>query len=368
MPDGLTLSSLGFDAFFSDAIREDEQALLPGRVAFESRGIYHVLLDGGLQVYGELMGILRKGVRDRNDYPAVGDWVLVERLDDRRGRILRRLPRRNALIRREQSRRDVERRGGLLQVLAANVDWGLITTSLNEDFSPRRLERYLGLVRESQARPAILLTKADLAADGGSEAKATVRAIAGDAPVILLSMPQRKKGLKELRTLLDGRGTAVLIGSSGVGKSTLVNALLGRDEMATAEIREKDSRGRHTTVGRHLLPLKGGGCLIDSPGLRELGLVEEGSVDLSYEDIAALALNCKFSDCGHGNEPRCAVQAALRDGSLDAERYESYLKLKQETAAAALKRALGGETFQRLKGRMLDKTAAHAPRPGSRKP
>jgi ribosome biogenesis GTPase len=363
----MTLRSLGFDAFFQDAIAPEERALLPGRIAFESRGIYHVLLDEGMQLNAELMGILRKGVRDRNEYPAVGDWVLVERVDDRRGRILRRLPRRNALVRREQSRRDLERRAGLLQVLAANVDWGLITSSLNEDFNPRRLERYLGLVRESQARPAILLTKVDLSDDNGAEAQAAVKAIAGDAPVILLSMPQRKKGLKELRALLDGHGTAVLIGSSGVGKSTLVNALLGRDEMATAEVREKDGRGRHTTVGRHLLALKGGGCLIDSPGLRELGLVEESSVDLSYEDIAALALRCKFNDCGHSNEPGCAVQTALADGDLDPERYDSYLKLKQETAAASLKRALGSETFQRLKGRTLGKTQAHAPRPGSQK-
>jgi ribosome biogenesis GTPase len=363
----MTLRSLGYDPFFADAIQPEDAALLPGRVAFESRGIYHILLDEGMQLNAELQGILRKGVRDRNEYPAVGDWVLVERVDDRRGRIVRRLPRRNALVRREQSRRDLERRAGLLQVLAANVDWGLITSSLNEDFNPRRLERYLGLVRESGAQPAILLTKTDLADDGGAEAKAAVQAIAGDAPVLLLSMRRGRKGLGDLRALLDGHGTAVLIGSSGVGKSTLVNALLGRHEMATAEVREKDSRGRHTTVGRHLIPLKGGGCLIDSPGLRELGLVDEASVDLSYEDIAELARQCKFSDCGHSNEPKCAVQGALADGSLDPERYDSYLKLKQETAAASLKRALGSETFQRLKGRTLGKTAAHAPRPGSQK-
>lgn len=349
----MTLKSLGFDGFFQDSIQADEAALLPGRVAFESRGIYHVLLDGGRQLNAELMGILRKGVRDRNDYPAVGDWVLVERVDDRRGRILRRLPRRNALVRREQSRHQVGR-AGLLQVLAANVDWGLITSSLNEDYNPRRLERYLGLVRESKARPAILLTKADLTDDRGREAQAAVRAIAGDAPVILLSIP-KKLGLKELKALLDGHGTAVLLGSSGVGKSTLVNALLGRHEMAVAEVREKDSRGRHTTVGRHLLPLPGGGCLIDSPGLRELGLVEEGSVELSYEDIARLSAQCKFSDCGHGNEPGCAVQAALADGGLDPARYDSYLKLKQETAAAQLRRLVGAERYQRQKGKEISK-------------
>ena len=361
-----SLTSLGWNPAWAGLVQPAESALLIGGAAFESRGIYHVLLDGDELVNAELKGILRKGAYGHADYPVVGDWVLLERVDERRGRIVRCLPRRNAIIRREQSRREAERRASSTQILAANVDWGLITTSLNEEFNPRRLERYLVLVRESGAEPAILLTKADLPDDGGTEALQAAQAVAGTTPVLLLSVPNGQ-GIKEVRKLLGPHSTAVLLGSSGVGNSTLVNALLGEDTMATAEIREKDSRGRHTTVGRHLLPLPWGGCLIDSPGLRDLGLTDEAGVEASFEDIALLAAACRYSDCGHSNEPKCAVQAALADGSLDPERYDSYLKLKQETAAAALKRALGAETFQRLKGRTLGKTPAHAPRPGSQK-
>ncbi|HXC62738.1 MAG TPA: ribosome small subunit-dependent GTPase A [bacterium] len=347
-----TLDSLGWGPSWAAQVGAQESGLLVGRAAFESRGIYHVLLDQGGLLNAELKGILRKGASGHADYPVVGDWVLLERLDDRRGRILRCLPRRNAIVRREQSRREADRRASSLQILAANVDWGLITTSLNEEFNPRRLERYLVLVRESGAQPAILLTKSDLPDDGGAEALEAARAVAGGTPVLLLSVPNGR-GIREVRDLLGPHSTAVLLGSSGVGKSTLVNALLGEDTMATAEIREKDSRGRHTTVGRHLLPLPWGGCLIDSPGLRDLGLSDEGGVEASFEDIALLAATCRFSDCGHSNEPGCAVLAALQDGSLDPDRYDNYLKLRLETAQAQLKRELGTERYQRQKGKYL---------------
>jgi ribosome biogenesis GTPase len=341
---------LGWNPAWAALVQPQESPLMVGRAAFESRGIYHVLLDDGALVNAELKGILRKGAYGHADYPVVGDWVLLERVDAKRARIVRCLPRRNAIVRREQSRRESDRRASTVQILAANVDWGLITTSLNEEFNPRRLERYLVLVRESGAQPAILLTKSDLPEDGGKEALAAARAVAGPTPVLLLSVPNQR-GIKDVRKLLGPHSTAVLLGSSGVGKSTLVNALLGEDTMATAEIREKDSRGRHTTVGRHLLPLPWGGCLIDSPGLRDLGLTDEAGVESSFEDIAALAAACRFSDCGHGNEPGCAVLAALQDGSLDPDRYDNYLKLRQETAQAQLKRELGTERYQRLKGK-----------------
>lgn len=331
------LAGLGFEKHFADQIKEHERSLLVGRACFGSRGIYQVLLGDGRTLSAELRGILRKGARgDHGDYPVVGDWLLLEPRDGNRALVVRALTRRNALVRREQSRREAGRRASSLQVLAANVDWGLITTSLNEEWNARRLERYLGLVRESGAKPAVLLTKADLAPDGGKEALLATRALAKDLPVLLLSVPEGR-GLRELRALLKGGGTAVLIGSSGVGKSTLVNALLGEELMATAEIREKDSHGRHTTAGRHLLPLPGGGCLIDSPGLRDLGLVEEGSEASSYEDIAELTQRCRYSDCGHSNEPTCAVREALEKGELDEARWLSYVKLRDETAAASSK-------------------------------
>jgi ribosome biogenesis GTPase len=349
-----TLSSLGFDAHFSRQLKPNESALLPGRVAFETRGIYHVLLDGGATLLCELRGILRKGVRDRSAYPVVGDWVLCERQNERRGLIVRGLERKNALIRREQSRREAERRASSFQVLAANVDWGLITTSLNEDWNPRRLERYLGLVRDAQVKPAILLTKTDLTNDDGAAALAATREVAGGVPILLLSA-STGRGLEELKALLGTDSTAVFLGSSGVGKSTLVNALLGGEVMATNAVREKDHRGRHTTVGRHLLPLPWGGSLIDSPGLRDLGLVDDKAVEAGYDDILALAEGCRFSDCRHQSEPDCAVQAALNEGRLDAKRYAAYIKLKAETAAAAQRLELGKEAYRRAKDKALGK-------------
>lgn len=329
-----SLASFGFDEGFASQILPDEKDLLVGRAAFDSRGIYHVMLEGGRTVLAELKGILRKGARsDHGDYPVVGDWLLIQQRNESKATIVRALKRRNALVRREQSRREAGRRAGSLQVLAANIDYGLITTSLNEEWNARRLERYLALIRDSQAKAAVLLTKADLAGDGGEEALAATRALAKDVPVILLSAP-KGQGIAELRELLGPSGTAVMVGSSGVGKSTLVNALLGGEVMGTGAIREKDGRGRHTTAGRHLLPLPGGGCLIDSPGLRDLGLVDEESVESSFDDIAELASHCRFSDCRHSNEPDCAVRGALENGNLDAGRWESYLKLKSETRAA----------------------------------
>jgi ribosome biogenesis GTPase len=217
-------------------------------------------------------------------------------------------------------------------------------------------------------KPAILLTKTDLTDDAGQDALAQTRALAGDTPILLLSAPTGQ-GLAELKALLGDHATAVFLGSSGVGKSTLVNALLGGEVMATQEVREKDSRGRHTTVGRHLLPLPWGGCLIDSPGLRDLGLVDEKAVDAAYDDIQALALLCKFSDCRHEAEPGCAVQAAIHDGRLDPERYEAYVKLNKETAAAAKRLELGAERFQRERGRgaQKDLKALYKNRPGGKR-
>ena len=350
-----TLENLGWSDAFAAQVAAEERDLLPGRVAFESRGIYHVLTAAG-NLLCELKGILRKGVKDRSVYPVVGDWVLVEApnalpgksLEGGRGLIAKLLIRRNAITRRELARGEGERKSGREQVLAANVDMALLVTSLNEDFKIRRLERYLALALESGAEPVFLLTKTDLVDDKGKEALELVRGLKKDAKVLLLCAP-KKQGVKELRALLAPGVSAVLLGSSGVGKSTLVNALTGDDTMAVAEIREKDGRGRHTTVGRHLMQLASGACLIDSPGLRDLGLTEDTDIQEAFDDIAQLAASCRFSDCHHGNEPGCAVRAAMEAGTLDPDRYDNFCILLAEQAAAIKRSKLGAERYQREK-------------------
>jgi ribosome biogenesis GTPase len=217
------------------------------------------------------------------------------------------------------------------QILAANVDLLLVVTSLNHDFNPRRLERYLALAWSSGAAPILVLNKADLAED--IEAAVTlVEGLAGGVPVHAVSATTGH-GLVELASrLVDGR-TVALIGSSGVGKSTLVNALAGEELEATAQIREADGRGRHTTSRRHLVRVPGRGLILDTPGMRELGLADDdGGLDATFADIDTLAAGCRFGDCRHEQEPACAVRQAIADGSLDPARLASRRKLDRESA------------------------------------
>jgi ribosome biogenesis GTPase len=256
------------------------------------------------------------------DLPAVGDWVAVERADAGTGTIVAVLERRSRFSRKRAGDTAEE------QVLAANVDVVFLVTSLNEDLNPRRLERYLILAWDSGASPVVLLTKADLV-DDAAAAAVDVESVAVGVPVLTVSA-RTGEGMQALRSLLGPGVTAVLLGSSGVGKSTLVNALVGEERLETQEIRD-DGKGRHTTVRRELVLLPGGGLLVDTPGIRELQLwaVDEG-LDEAFEDVTSLFADCRFSDCRHDREPGCAVKAALAEGRLAPERWESYVKLQRE--------------------------------------
>ena len=303
------LSGLGWTAELAASL---EAGSIPGRVAAQHRGEYVVYTELG-ELRARLPGrMLHDGIT-----AAVGDWVALE------GETIRAvLPRRSAIVR-QAAGRETER-----QVLAANVDVAFLVTSLGPDLEPRRLERYLTAVWESGASPAILLTKADLHADAAEQAL-EVEAVAFGAPVHVVSAVTGE-GCDEIVAYLTTGRTAVLLGSSGVGKSTLVNRLAGAELFRTQEIREDDGKGRHTTSHRELVVLPGGGMLIDTPGLRELQLWSGGGFPEAFADIEELAAGCRFRDCAHTREPGCAVLAAVDDGVLPLDRLRSYRKLERE--------------------------------------
>ena len=285
------------------------------------------------------------------DRAVVGDWVLL----DAKGEAISTLLPRHALLRRAAAGEHYQQ-----QPIAANIDFVLVVTGLDGDFNPRRIERYLLLVQASGAQPVLVLSKADLAGELAGDAAELL------APLVEAGFPLHIVNGRDavssavLQPYLGAGRSCVLVGSSGAGKSTLTNTLLGREKMKTAEVRETDSRGRHTTTSRVLIPLPQGGCLIDTPGMRELKLVgEEDLSDKVFEDIEALAASCRFRDCAHLNEPGCAVQAALEADELDEARWAHYVKLRDERdAAATTLAARRAETKQAHKGfhaRLKDK-------------
>ena len=295
---------------------------IPARVAEEHKDRYVVICEQG-ELGAEISGRLRFTAESRLDFPAVGDWVAIQPNGDSTA-IIHALLKRSTLFVRKVAGETTE-----AQVLAANVDIALIVTDADRDFNPRRIERYLTLVYESGASPVIVLNKADLC-DRVDQLVAELQQIAVGVPIYPLSAVTGEGVELLLPHVSDGR-TSALIGSSGVGKSTLINCLLGQERLRTSEIREFDGRGRHTTTYRLLLLLPTGGIVIDTPGLREIQLWgDESSLAGSFEDIETVAGQCRFADCSHDSEPGCAVRQALESGILDADRWESYLKLQRE--------------------------------------
>jgi ribosome biogenesis GTPase len=292
-----------------------------GRVAAGQRDQYRIFTAGG-ECAAEASGALWYRTPDRAGMPVVGDWVAARVLDDQ-AIVEAVLPRRTLFSRRAAGRREEE------QPIAANIDLVFLVCGLDGDFNLRRLERYLTLASESGAQPVVVLNKADLCSDLPVRLAET-RSVARDAPVVTASA-RTATGIDGLTGfLLPGR-TVALLGSSGVGKSTLVNRLVGEERLRTNDVRESDSRGRHTTTHRELVPLPGGGALIDTPGMRELQLwAGQDSVDRTFDEISAFAARCRFRDCSHAGEHGCAVEAAVRDQSISPERWESYRKLAAE--------------------------------------
>jgi ribosome biogenesis GTPase len=301
------------------------RGLEPARVIIQQRGLYVLATPTG-EANAQLSGRFAHEA-EAGAYPVAGDWVAATvRVAEASATIHHLLPRRSAFVRKAI--------GGGAQVVAANVDVAFLVASLNADLNPRRIERYLATAWESGASPVVVLTKADLCDDCDPH-KASIEAVALGVSVHVVSAVTGQ-GLAELSASFVPGQTAALLGSSGVGKSSLVNALAGASLMATQAIREEDARGRHTTTHRQLVLLPNGRLMLDTPGMRELGLWDaEDGVAATFADIEALVAACRFRDCAHGTEPGCAVQAALADGSLDAGRWRSYAKLQREAARFA---------------------------------
>jgi len=353
----MDLESLGWSASFEELFgRFADEGLRPARVAATHTHVYRMYASEG-ELLGEVTGKLRHEARGPQGFPAVGDWVAVaSRPGEGRAVIHAVLPRRTCFSRKVAGSAVQE------QVLAANVDTVFLVGGLDGDFNVRRLERALVLAWESGASPVILLSKADLCPDV-EERRRETEAVAGGVPVHVVSS-LHSDGIAPVRSYLGKGRTVVLLGSSGVGKSTLINRLLGEDRLPTAAVRASDDRGRHTTTHRELILLPDGGLVIDTPGLREIQLwaADEG-LERTFDDVQSLARACRFSDCAHEREPGCAVLQAASEGRLPPERLESYRKLKAELRHLEVRQSQQLQAEQKTRWKAVHKAARkHRPR------
>jgi ribosome biogenesis GTPase len=349
----MSLESLGWGPDLAESFRSYDAAdLRPGRVAASYTRPYRLYSEGG-ELPAEISGRLRHLASTPSDLPVTGDWVAFRPGDGRSGGVTvieGVLPRRTRISRKVAGGRTEE------QVVAANVDTVVVVMGLDGDFNPRRLERYVVQVWASGAAPLVILNKADACPDPALR-RCEVEAVAAGAPVVTLSALSGQ-GLDRLEPHLQPGRTLLLVGSSGVGKSTLVNRLVGADVSRTRPVRPGDDRGRHTTTHRELIRLPGGALILDTPGLREIQLWSEDE-DLSdaFSDVAECAAGCRFRDCRHQDEPRCAVREAVDDGRLSAERLAGYRKLQSELRHLHLRQDQWARLAEKRRWKAIHKAA-----------
>lgn len=321
----MNVKEYGFNAYF-EALASEYPTLTPARITVQEKELYRIVSDGGEQ-FAEVSGKFRYRVDTVSEFPAVGDFVMVDHAgEDGNAVIHALLPRKSVFTRRAAGTANRE------QVVAANIDTVFICMSLNNDFNLRRLERYLSVAWDSGATPVIVLTKSDLCDDLESKISEVYSVALGVDTVVTSSLSE--DGISGIMPYLKPQKTASFIGSSGVGKSTLINRLSGSDTLATNGLRN-DDKGRHTTTHRELILLQNGALVIDTPGMRELGMwgAEDG-IDTVFSDIEELAARCRYKNCTHMSEPGCAVRAAMESGELSEGRYKSFAKLEAENAYA----------------------------------
>lgn len=324
--------------FTPDMLPEAPQGI-PARITAVHKERYALVCEHG-ELYGKLK--TKEYFGGDENFPTAGDFVLIDYNPEGDSRIVKTLPRRTFFARRDPA----PGRGG--QAVAANFDYVFIIQSLNQDFNARRLERYLTLARRSGAEPVIVLTKADLAPENGPYVQTAQRLAAGVS--VYAVSAKTGAGLNALSAYAAPGKTIVFLGSSGVGKSSLVNALAGEEIMAVSGIREQDGKGRHTTTHRQLIPLKNGAVIIDTPGMRELGMWDvSGGLDDAFPDVERYLGKCRFGNCRHQTEPGCAVKAAIANGDLSPDRWESYRKLKAEAEHTDDKTAFLRQKQQKFK-------------------
>jgi ribosome biogenesis GTPase len=349
--ENITLEKLGWNSFFEEAFRTfDENGLIPARVVMASKNSTQLYTPNG-EITARIAGRMRHLAEREFQKPVAGDWVAVKPDKDEKGAIIQAiLPRKSKFSRKAPGEQIKE------QIISANIDTVFIVSSLDggRGHSLRRIERYLTLAWNSGSSPVIVLNKADLCPDVDSIIR-QVEEIAPGVPIHPVS-GKDKTGMDFLKTYFYEGQTVALLGPSGVGKSTIINALLGFDRQATGCVREYDLTGRHTTTSRELIMMPGGGMVIDTPGMRELQLwADEENLQASFNDIEELAEKCRFNNCSHNTKPGCAIINAINQGELDPQRLESYRKLQSEIAYISSAKASSARQYEKQKWKNVAK-------------